>query len=248
MTAARNVTGEAERFFDEVAADYDRAYSSPGIGGQILRKRVAAVLKQLEGGSGEVLDAGMGAGYLCAELDRRGWTVSGLDLSQAMVDGALARLPHLRDRLVQGDIAALPFEDESFDAVVATGVLEYALDLTAAVEELARVLRRGGVAVVSFPNSLAPVSLWRGRVLYPVVRLGKRVVSTRRPAPVRMPRRSLSDVREALRRADFVEEAAAPVGVRPVPAPVSERLERGNSSLAFALAVQVVLRARKDPR
>lgn len=245
MTSARDVTGEVGRFFDEVASDYDRAYVSAGVGGQILRKRVAAVLELLDDRRGDLLDAGMGAGYLCAELDGRGWTVSGIDLSQAMVDGARARLPHLHDRLVQGDVQELPFSGASFDAVVATGVLEYAADLGRAFRELARVLRPDGIAVVSFPNHHAPVNLWRGRVLYPAVRLAKRGVGSGRPAPIRMPLTSLGRFRAELVRAGLVEDASVPVGTRPVPGSLAARLEREGSRLAFALAVQVVIRVGK---
>ena len=78
------------------------------------------------GSRGRVLDVGMGTGRLCAELDRRGWEVSGVDLSPAMVVSARRRLPQLAERLVEGPIEHLPFDDESFDAVAATGVLEYA--------------------------------------------------------------------------------------------------------------------------
>ena len=70
--------------------------------------------------------------------------MSGVDLSPAMVAAARRRLPELADRLVEGPIEQLPFDTESFDAVAATGVLEYATrDLPGAVAELARVLRPG---------------------------------------------------------------------------------------------------------
>ena len=68
-------------FFDKQAERYDRAYDDPGRGGRILRRRLADALALIGDGPGDVLDVGMGAGRLCAELIGRGWTVWGVDLS-----------------------------------------------------------------------------------------------------------------------------------------------------------------------
>ncbi len=237
---------EVKRFFDRGAMAYDRAYADPGPGGRVLRKRAAVVLDLLGDRPGELLDAGMGGGVLCAALDRRGWAVSGVDLAPAMVDVAQARLPHIRGRMFRGSITALPFSDESFDAVVATGVLEFVVDdLDGAIRELARVLRRDGEAVVSFPNRRAPVNIWRGRVLYPLVRAAKRVLPADRPSPPRVPLVPFRRLLSGFERAGLVVDAIEPVGVRPLPASVGKRLERSRSGLAFALAVQLVVRARK---
>ncbi len=239
MATGDSTEVDVEQFFDETACAYDRAYGSSGAGGRLLRSRAAAVVELLGDDPADVLDAGMGTGYLCAELDRRGWAVSGLDIAPAMVDGAIARLPHLRDRLVRGSITALPFPDASFDAVVATGVLEYVVpELPRAAGELVRVLRPGGVAVVSFPNYRAPVIIWRGRVVYPLVRVAKRVVPAKRSAPPRMPRLAFSRFCARLEQSGLRVEEVRPVGRRAVGGPSGSRL-------AFLLSPQLVVRARK---
>lgn len=247
-TTDSRLAADVETYFDSTAASYDRAYRKRGSAGRVLRRRAAVAIGLLGSGSGDVLDVGMGAGFLCAELDRRGWAVSGVDLAPAMVDGARARLPHLRDRLVQGSVHALPFDDESFNAVVATGVIEYAVDdLDGAVRELARVLRPGGVAVVSYPNHRAPVTLWRGRVVYPLARVAKRVVpGAHGPGPPRVPLIAFDLLRRALGGSGLTIETVIPVGVRPAPARLAQRIERSDSWLAHALAVQLVLRARME--
>ena len=101
-----------EEFFDTTAERYDRRYDDPGAGGRLLppprgRRRAAGRAP------GKVLDVGMGTGRLCAELDRRGWQVSGVDLSPAMVAAARRRLPDIADRLVEGAIEQLPFPEPS---------------------------------------------------------------------------------------------------------------------------------------
>ena len=83
-----------------------------------------------------------------------------------MVEAARQRLPLADERLLQADIEALPFAAESFDAVAATGVLEYARS-RAALAELVRVLRPGGVLVVSYPNPHALYGIWKSQVLLP---------------------------------------------------------------------------------
>ena len=127
---------DAATYFGGRTSVYDSAYDRVDADGHALRARLAVVLRMLGSGGGEALDAGMGPGRLCAELDARGWTVSGIDASEQMVEVARDRLPMARERLLRAEIEALPFAPESFDAVAATGVLEYA-DVTRAVSELA---------------------------------------------------------------------------------------------------------------
>ena len=139
--------------------------------------------------------------------------MSGVDLSPGMVAAARRRLPQLAERLVEGPIEHLPFDDESFDAVAATGVLEYAThDLAAAVAELARVLRPQGVAVLSFPRQQSPALLWRSKLLYPAVRTAKRVVPVGRPAPLDLPPRSEQEFLAAVAEAGFSAEETRRIG------------------------------------
>ena len=163
--------------WDAQAERYDSAYDDPRRRGRLLRARLAAALALLGDEPGRVLDAGMGGGRLVEELDRRGWTATGTDASEAMVELARQRTPQLRNSLLVAPIERLPFEAESFDAVTALGVLEFAEDLSAAAHELARVLRGDGIAVVSWPNFGGLYTAWRGGVVYRLARaLG-------RPAP-----------------------------------------------------------------
>lgn len=203
-------------FFEAASASYDVEYERPGVAGRTLRRRLEAALSLLGDRTGDVLDAGMGGGRLCVELDRRGWNVSGIDLSGSMVALARTRLPNARERLVRGSVTELPFADESFDAVVATGVLEFVgMDLADAVRELARVLRPAGIAVVSFPNRKAPLIIWRGQVLYPFVRLVKRLLPVGKPPPPRAALLPMDALRGALTAAGLEIEATEPLGVGP---------------------------------
>ena len=70
---------------------------------------------------------------------------------------AARRYPWLT--VVEGDAAALPFEDGAVDAVVMLDVLEHVPEPRAVLTEVRRVLRPGGVVVLSVPHRglLAPL-------------------------------------------------------------------------------------------
>jgi SAM-dependent methyltransferase len=196
----------------------------------------------------------MGPGRLCAELSRLGWTVSGIDASEEMVAAARERLPEAADRLRRAEIEALPWDDASFDAVTATGVLEYS-DVERALRELARVLRPRGRAIVSYPNPRALYGIWKSRVWYTGIRLGKRLV--RHPQPL-LPR-GAGTVAPA-RFTALLEAAGFDVGsvvytsYLVVPKPHDSQLPRASAGVGARLeghragrllATQVVYAARK---
>ena len=93
------------------------------------------------------LDAGCGTGFQTGILDEMGYAVHGLDLSRELLRTARKRLD--RAPLVQGDVQALPYRDESFDAATCCGsTLSYVDDAREALAEIARVLRPGGRLLV----------------------------------------------------------------------------------------------------
>lgn len=96
-----------------------------------------------------VLDAGCGSGPLSAALQARGATVTGFDVSAAMVDLAHRRLGEDADLHVADLGAPLPFPDAAFDDAVASLVLHYLADWSGPLAELRRVLRPGGRLLVS---------------------------------------------------------------------------------------------------
>ncbi|MEV6872788.1 class I SAM-dependent methyltransferase [Amycolatopsis sp. NPDC051128] len=119
---------------------------------------VDQVLLGLDGGT--LLDVGCGPGMMVRHLldDRPGdFAVTGCDRSAAMVDAARRRAGDEASFSV-GDIEDLPFADGSFDAALAMSVLEY-VDVGPALRELARVVRPGGLAVVTMLNPHSPYRL-----------------------------------------------------------------------------------------
>jgi ubiquinone/menaquinone biosynthesis C-methylase UbiE len=89
-----------------------------------------------------VLDVATGPGYVAATAAERGASVVGVDFSAAMVAQARRRCSAIEFR--EGDAEALPFVDESFDAVVMNFGLLHLGRPEKALAEMHRVLRSGG--------------------------------------------------------------------------------------------------------
>lgn len=116
-----------------------------------------------------LLDVGCGTGRHILELSRYEGTFVGLD----MADEDLKKMRYLlalaaqEGRLVanvhmaQGDGMSLPFKDNEFDQVICTETLEHVDDDEGMLRDLIRVLRPGGVLVVSVPDEYSERLLWR---------------------------------------------------------------------------------------
>ncbi|HYY04850.1 MAG TPA: class I SAM-dependent methyltransferase [Gaiellaceae bacterium] len=116
----------------------------------------------LPDGARKTLDIGCGEGRLTRELRRRGCAATGVDVAPRLVELA-------RARDVDGDyrVAAaeeLPFEDASFDLVVAFNVLMNVDDPARAIEEAGRVLTRDGHLCASIVHPIASAGTWDGDV------------------------------------------------------------------------------------
>ena len=127
---------------------------------------------RLDVGRGErLLDLGCGFGRHSYEALKRGAEVIACDMGMAEVQqvrdlaAMMATSGEIgRDALaaaVQGDAVRLPFDDSSFDKVIASEVLEHVPDDDAAFAELARVLRPGGRLAVTIPAWLPETVCWK---------------------------------------------------------------------------------------
>lgn len=128
------------RFFD-VWAKFYRA----GPMAALLQSLQRQLIEQLGITAGDrVLDLGCGPGDGAALIARHGGLAVGLDYSQGMIDRARLE-PSLSGRLLRGDAGRLPFADASFDKVVCTNSFHHYPQHVAALREMRRVLKPGGV-------------------------------------------------------------------------------------------------------
>ena len=98
--------------------------------------------------TGAVLDVGCGRGDLGAALVRRGWRVTGIDPSDQAC--AVARTRGMETRVATLESAMLA--DESFDVVVMSHSLEHVAEPRADLARVRRLLRPGGLLLISVPN------------------------------------------------------------------------------------------------
>ncbi len=109
-----------------------------------------SLIRALPAVPARVLDAGCGTGGLLRHLHKMqpAWALTGLDLSPVACELARERA---EGEVVQGSIAALPFADATFDAVVSCDVLCQVTNPAQAVREFHRCLRPGGTVVLTMP-------------------------------------------------------------------------------------------------
>jgi ubiquinone/menaquinone biosynthesis C-methylase UbiE len=165
-----------------------RLYKAATPLGEFYRERMRLVAGLLEDVEGTLLDAGCGTGqmirFLRAERSGR-FDFTGVDRSASMIRVA-RRLVGDDCRFHVARIEEMPFADATFDVVLVMGSLEYVAGVDQALAEIARVVRPGGIAIVTMGNPWSPYRLWdatvwsrlrrlRGAVESPVVqRLGER--------------------------------------------------------------------------
>jgi predicted TPR repeat methyltransferase len=151
----------AERY-DAWAQSYDAdlaawSYQAPSVVAEIVLGRDLT--------PPSVLDVGCGTGLIGKALRDRGFTgtIRGLDLSRSSLD--IAERGGAYDSLQQADLQqVLPAEDDGVGAVACVGVMTYLPEVEAVWRELARVVRPGGVVVVTQREDL-----WHERACQAVV-------------------------------------------------------------------------------
>lgn len=131
--------------------EYDEYFTRYDAHRYALEGHILRCLDRIDVRDKATLEVGLGQGADSEQLIRRGARWSGLDLTQQSIDRVRARLtvrelPY--ERLEKGSVLDIPYPDRSFDVVYSHGVLHHVPDIRRAQEEIARVLRPGGVLVV----------------------------------------------------------------------------------------------------
>jgi ubiquinone/menaquinone biosynthesis C-methylase UbiE len=128
---------------------YDRPATNPAILGE--EELVLPLLERAP--RGDALDVACGTGRHVGNLLELGYSVAGVDATEAMLE--IARVKYPDATLERADWDQLPFGDASFDVVTCALALCHAVDVRGPIMEMARMLRPGGWLVLSdiHPNS-----------------------------------------------------------------------------------------------
>lgn len=139
-----------EKFPYDVNVRGSEAYLSPD-------NDIGRFLRSVHGGLG--LDIGCGPGNITASLRTRVDYTVGIDISRASLARADAALGRSALSLVQGSALVLPFRQEAFNVVIATGSLHHTPKPSSAFVELGRVLKPQGRAFVALYRSASYYSV-----------------------------------------------------------------------------------------
>lgn len=160
--------------FDTIARDYDRMNHLMTLGLDRRWRKYA-----VRGLQGDVLDVACGTGDMVLELQKRGCTVTGIDLSEEMLSIAKTKAPAT---YMISDAEQLPFPDETFDAVTCAFGVRNFVHLEQGITEMLRVLKPGGRMVIlelTTPDCALIKPFYNLYTKHIIPRLGQRIAGNR---------------------------------------------------------------------
>jgi SAM-dependent methyltransferase len=120
-----------------------------------FKRRVRTIFEWVDPEEGDlILDAPCGRGFYLNMLRYASQCkVIGLELDWEIISKAKHNVGHLRDMMLNNaSLYALPYPDNTFDAVIMSEVLEHLDHDVEALQEVYRVLKPGGVVAITVPN------------------------------------------------------------------------------------------------
>jgi ubiquinone/menaquinone biosynthesis C-methylase UbiE len=126
------------------------SYETLVYGEHVIRYEAARALVKGK----KILDIASGTGYGSAILGESASSVLGVDLDAEAVEYATKNYGSKNVKFVSGDGEKIPAEDGSFDAVVSYETIEHIKDYKTFMDEVKRVLKPGGLFILSTPNDL----------------------------------------------------------------------------------------------
>jgi ubiquinone/menaquinone biosynthesis C-methylase UbiE len=173
---------QVDAYFQSQSFYWEDIYASKDVYAQIHQERHAMALTWIDDlplapGTTRVLEIGCVAGLMSLELAMRGFRVQAIDSTEAMLEQASkhAHEAGVTDllSLSSGDACNLAFAEDTFDLVIALGVLPWLGQPELAIREMARVTKPGGYALFTADNRLrlnALLDPWLNPALVPLKR------------------------------------------------------------------------------
>jgi SAM-dependent methyltransferase len=121
---------------------------------RILNKTVDQVCSLIETTKGDVLELGCGTGYLYMEFLKRGYKITGVDLSTEMINVLKSRIPknfEKHSKLVVSDIESFAeVDDKKYSAIIVSALLHHLYDYESVIKMYCERLIPGGVFLIFF--------------------------------------------------------------------------------------------------
>jgi ubiquinone/menaquinone biosynthesis C-methylase UbiE len=183
--------------FEELVSEWAEVYERQGLDEFIFQERMRIVLEMVGRlglhSQSRVLEIGCGAGLYTLALAKLGYLVDAIDPVQKMVDATHERVrqsgQERRVRSNLGDVRTLGFQDETFDLVLAVGVLPWLSSIEQPLHEMYRVTRLGGYLITTVNNRWALQQVLdplTNPMLHPAKTLAKRLLRRRPKARPRV--------------------------------------------------------------
>lgn len=131
-------------YYDKIAEIYDRTRWLT----EAVAEEVADFIVDLTSATAETsfLEPGVGTGLNVLPLVKRGFSVTGIDISAEMLDRFARKFSRIPDnlKLIQADASKLPFAENSFDVILTVHMIHAVADWREFLDEIDRVLKPGG--------------------------------------------------------------------------------------------------------
>ena len=162
-TGSNREQKRVDEYFDAQSGFWRDTYQQRNALGFINRQRQVTALKYVDELSlpkgSRVLEIGCGAGFLAIALAKRGFTVEAVDHAPAMIELTRRNTRQAgmanQIRATIEDVHELTFEDQTFDLIVALGVINWLHDPRKALVEITRVLKPHGHAILNIARAHA---------------------------------------------------------------------------------------------
>jgi len=133
------------------AVEFDYFEERKGATAHDERRVRECIISKIPKSVSSILDVGCGNGWVAKEFLPRGKQVYSLDIS--ITNPAIAKKLYTNEKHfgITADSFHLPFNDNSFDCVIASEIIEHVYDPAGFVKELFRVVKKGGSLIITTP-------------------------------------------------------------------------------------------------
>ena len=124
-----------------------------------FKKRSMAIMEAIINGKPKrILDAGCGRGFYIKLISSLDFPVEivGIDLSKEYLKVARKNINDQRVKLISKSIYQIPYQDNYFDCVICSEVLEHLDDDQKAIEEINRITKKNGLLLITVPHDNYP--------------------------------------------------------------------------------------------